>query len=152
MKRESRYLILFRILIYLAGLSGLFSVTSSSHLGCILIPVLSSVLRNGHKDFAWFSVFIHPVSQANRTVGEIEILGIRCYDAWTLSLSLSLSLWPFFQNDPFSRLNQPIRELLKNSARGQVLSIISLVIFHDSSSYKLSVKLWIHTFLILHLP
>ena len=41
--------------------------------------------------------------------------------------------------DLFSWLNQPIRKLLKRSASGQVLSIISLVIFHDSSSNKLPV-------------
>ena len=58
---------------------------------------------------------------------------------------LSLTL-----TDLFTWVNQPTRELLKTSARGQVLSIISRIIFYDSSN-ELPVNFWINIFWILHL-
>ena len=65
------------VLNYLTGFSGFLSGTSySGRLWFILLSVSTSVLINGHKDFCFiFAVFIHPISQVNRTAGEIVILG-----------------------------------------------------------------------------
>ena len=90
-----------------------------------------------------FAIFIHPISQVNCMAGEIDILGL-CL-LWYFGLHSLLYL-----SDLFSRLNQPIWKQLKKSTRGQVLSIISLATFHDSSN-ELPVNFWNQIFWILHL-
>ena len=62
-----------------------------------------------------FDVCIHPKSSVNHLAGKIVILGIRSLRRLGCPHYLCLT-------DPFSQLNQSIRELLKRSVRGQVLS------------------------------
>ena len=119
---------LFLLFIYLARSSDLLFGTSSSHLGFILVSMSASILINGRKDFVGFSTSLFTQ-----------------FPKSTYGWRNSHINWPYFQ------LNQSIRVQLKRSARGQVLSIIFLVIFHDSS-HELPVKFWIHIFWILHLP
>ena len=71
--------------------------------------------------------------------GEIAILGICLFQHPGLLFQLYLM-------DTFSQLTQAIRELLKRSARSQVLFI-----FHDSSCNELPINFWIHIFWILYL-
>ena len=86
-----------------------------------------------------------PNSLDNRAAGDLAILDVRSLQCKDCSNLLNLT-------DLFLQLNQPIRKLLKRSAKGQILSIISLVILHDSFSNELPVNFWIHIFWILLLP
>ena len=88
-----------------------------------------------------FYIFIHTNSRVNRTAGEISIFGICSFTAPVL----------LFFTDSFSLLNQRIRELPKRSTSSPVLSIISLIILHHSSSNEWPLNSWIHIFWILHL-
>ena len=117
--------------------------TSSGGLGFILVSMSTSVLVNGRKDFDFQRLYSSKFPRQHMAE-EIDILGIRSFRPLDNSIQLYLT-------DPFSQVNQPIGELLKGSARGQVLSIISLVIFHDSSSYEFPDDLWIHIFWIKRL-
>ena len=134
-------LIIFLILIYLAIFSGLLSGSSSGGLGFSLVFVSTSVLINGHRDFVWFSTSLcTQISTSAARMKKITILSVRSLRCpWLLSHLLN-------QTDSFSRLNKPIRELLKRSAKGQVFSIITRVTFHDSSSNELPLNFWIHIF------
>ena len=74
-----------------------------------------------------FDFLIHPNSNVNRTAEVIAIFN-RSFVRSFRHLRL------LYLNELFSQPNQSIRELLKRSVRSQILSILSLFIFHDSSN------------------
>ena len=129
------YLILFLILIYLSGSSLVFSFGFLRiFMGLSWSPYPLLFLLNWLLLCLIFNVFIHPKFHVNRTAGESAILAIRSLRFPGLLSHL------LYLTDTFSWPNQPIREPLKKSAKGQSLSIIWLVIFHDSSSNELLVN------------